>query len=106
MKKRTAANQKTKGKYVQHGEPLMKDFPEICKYMWDCYYDDGTPRELSRLSVSLTPSGVQISLTDPSERCTAFTDGGTFHEALEALEASLATGKDPWRPWPKNFGKK
>jgi hypothetical protein len=106
MKRKEATKQKARGKFTSQGEPLIHKYPHIDMYMGDCWYEDGKPRELSRLSIQLTGSGVSISLTDPDERVTAFTDGPTIEEALEALETALATGKDPWRPWPKAFGRK
>lgn len=106
MKKRSAATQKEKGKYSPHSEPYLKAFPEVLRVMWDCWYDDGTPRELGKLSVSLTGSGVAIQLTDPGERATAFTNAETLGEALSLLEDALKGRGDPWRPWPKGFGRK
>jgi hypothetical protein len=85
---------------------MLKVYPNITKYMWDCWYDDGSPRELGKLAFGLVPSGVSVSLTDPGERASAFTTAETLVEALNLLEAALSGPGDPWRPWPKSFGKK
>ena len=106
MKKKAAKEQSAKGKYQQHPEPMFKVYPNITKYMWDCWYDDGSPRELGKLGVQLIPSGVSINLTDPGERASAFTTAESLVEAPNLLEATLAGPGDPWRPWPKSFGKK
>lgn len=106
MKRRAKEVQKTKGKYSPHQEPLLQRCPEIGRILWDCWYDDGAPRELGKLSINLTSSGVAIQLTDPGERATAFTNAETLAEALDLLEQSLAGKSDPWRPWPKGFGRK
>lgn len=106
MKKKAQVDQKAKGKYQPHPEPLLKGRPTIGMFMYDCWYDDGSPRELSKLSIGLVPSGVQISLTDPDNRSTAFTTSSSVSEALDELEKALTSNVDPWRPWPKSFGKK
>jgi len=106
MKRRAKEVQKTKGKYVPHQDPFLAKYPEIQRVLWDCWYDDGGPRELGKLTISLVPSGVAIALTDPGERASAFTTAESLPEALELLEAALGGKADPWRPWPKGFGKK
>lgn len=106
MKRKASKEQAVKGKYQQHSEPMLKVYPNITKYMWDCWYDDGSPRELGKLAFGLVPSGVSVSLTDPGERASAFTTAETLVEALNLLEAALSGPGDPWRPWPKSFGKK
>lgn len=106
MKRKEASKQKSKGKFTSQGEPIISKYPHIEAYMGDCWYDDGKAREVGSLKVTLTGSGVALSLTDPDERATAFTEGKTIEDALARLEDALATGKDPWRSWPKSFGKR
>jgi hypothetical protein len=106
MKRRKQEDQKRKGKYESSKEPTISKFPTIDTYMGDLWYDDGKAREPSKLTITLNASGVTIVLTDPDERCSAYTTGETLHEALGLLEDALASGKDPWRPWPKSFGNK
>jgi len=106
MKRRASKDQAVKGKYLQHSEPMLKAYPAVVKFLWDCWYDDGQGRELSKLTISLVPSGVSIALSDPGERASAFTTAESLVEALGLLEAAIAGTGDPWRPWPKSFGKK
>lgn len=106
MKRRAKSDQRAKGEYSQHGEAFLRKFPEICKVLWDCWYEDGSPRELGKLTIGLVPDGVNIAVTDPSERLSAFCTAATLNDALKLLEDSLSGSGDPWRPWPASFGKK
>jgi len=106
MKRRAKSDQAKKGEYVQHGEEFFKKYPHICQVLWDCWYEDGQARELGKLSIGLVPEGVNIALTDPGERCSAFTTAATLKDALKLLEDALSGPGEPWRPWPKSFGKK
>jgi len=106
MKKRARADQAKKGEYQAHTEVFFAKCPEITKVLWDCWYDDGSPRELGKLTIGLVPAGVNLAITDPSERMSAFCTADTLKDALKLLEDALAGGGDPWRPWPASFGKK
>lgn len=106
MKKRARAEQRQKGEFTTHAEPFFGKLPEINRVLWDCWYDDGSPRELGKLTIGLVPAGVNLALTDPSERMSAFCTADTLKDALKLLEDALAGSGDPWRPWPASFGKK
>jgi len=107
MKRRAQQEQKKRGEWKPSGEPLLKGCPAIDRYMSDAWYDDGKARDVSKLTITLTGNGVGIVLTDPDERSSAFTQGETVQDCLDLLEAALGDAKrDPWRPWPKSFGKK
>jgi hypothetical protein len=106
MKRRAKSEQRQKGVYTQHQEDFFKKFPEITQVLWDCWYEDGQARELGKLTIGLVPDGVNLAITDPGERMSAFCTAGTLKDALKLLEDALAGNGDPWRPWPKSFGKK
>ncbi len=106
MKKRARSDQRAKGEYAQHTEEFFKRYPEICRVLWDCWFEDGSARELGKLSIGLVPDGVNLALTDPSERVSAFCTAQTLKDAMRLLEDAIAGPGDPWRPWPKSFGKK
>lgn len=106
MKRRAKADQRAKGEYVQHTEDFFKKLPEMCRVLWDCWFEDGSPRELGKLTIGLVPDGVNLAITDPSERTSAFCTAPTLKEALKLLEDAIAGPGDPWRPWPASFGKK
>lgn len=106
MKKRAQETQKKKGKWEPTGDGFFKDLPSLEQHLGDCWYDDGTPREVSKLTIQLTGGGASLQLTDPDNRCTAFTNAEDVVAALHLLEEALASDRNPWRPWPKHFGKK
>lgn len=107
MKRKAQQEQRKKGDWKPSGEPWLKGLPTIDRYMTDSWYDDGKARDVSKLTVTITGAGVGIVLTDPDERSSAFTNGATVQDALDLLEAALSDPKrDPWRPWPKSFGKR
>ena len=106
MKKRTQVASSKKAKWEPSGDPHFKAFPNIEQHLSDMAYEDGSPREPSKLTVQLNIGGVALQLTDPDNRSTAFTNAELLSEAMALLEEALASGRNPWRPWPKHFGKK
>ena len=101
MKRRNAEGQKGKGKWAGSSDPLLKGLEEVNRLLTDAYYDDGKPREVSKLSVSFAEGACQVVISDKDQRESAFTQSETVRGALEELEAALKAGRNVWRPWPK-----
>lgn len=106
MKKKSQEAAKGKTKWVPSGDPFFKPFPTIEQHLGDAIYEDGSPRECSKLTVQVGIGTVAIQLTDPDNRSTAFTNGESVMDAMTLLEEALVNNRNPWRAWPKHFGKK
>lgn len=101
MKRETAETQKRNGKFVPHPDPILKGRPTINAFCYDCYWDDGKPREVCTMALTFVATGVRVSLNDKEGKRSCYTDAPTLEEALNALEVRLASGDAPWRPWKR-----
>jgi len=106
MKRPTKAQSDAAADCGSTDEGFAKRHPQLVQYMTDAKYDDGTPRELSSFTVTMTSGGVQVALNDKEERQSMYSTAGTLAEALKLLEKALADGVDAWRPWKNAKGKK
>jgi len=77
----------------------LEKFPTICVFMTDDKWDDGTPREVSVLSVSVRDGMMALALNDKDLKQSMYTMAETVAEALGLLECALADGTGQWRPW-------
>jgi len=106
MKKPSVDQEKVVGVYGHADEGFVKKFPQINTYMTDAKWDDGTPREPSTLTWSVTSAGWQVALNDKAVRRSYYCTAPTQAEAMKLLEKALADGVDAWRPWNVGKGKK
>lgn len=85
----------------------LKRFPITCSYLCDGTWDDGTPRELSTISINFSQGNPTVGLSDHALQCSLYSTAGSVQDALDALEKVLKAGIGAWRPWKasKNRGK-
>lgn len=74
-------------------------YPVILEWMTETSFEDGTPREVSTLAVSIKDGRVQLALNDKEERRSVYTSARTLSEALRALDKALGEGTCEWRLW-------
>ena len=86
-------------------ETFSKKFPALTEMMCDGFWEDGSPRELCRLSISFGGGTVTLGLSDENFRQSMYTDGQSVDAALKLMNAAIAAGTASWRPW-KAQGKK
>jgi len=106
MKKRAKLETPTPQAWVPSQDPFYKKLPYVDECMNNPWYEDGDARQLGNLKINSTSSGVQLILSDPDNRESAFTTASTVREALELLENALAREVGVWRPWPEWMGQK
>jgi len=99
MKRRSIETQKKAGKWEPSGDPFLAKFPNIDRECTDCFWDDGSVREPCSLSIRPGKSGASVYLSDPENSAGINTAGSDVNDAMEKLEAYLATGSPTWRPW-------
>jgi len=87
-------------------EAWAKKYPSIVEHLVCGAYDDGTPRELSSLTISASDGQLQLALNDKEMRRSLYTSAGTLPEALQLMERALVSGTCPWRPWQGGKRKK
>lgn len=83
-----------------------KKFPTMYDYMVKLHFDDGSSRQVSKVSIFVENGVWKAALNDPEERCSVYVAGETVEGALKALEAALASGNAEWRGWNGNTKKK
>jgi len=88
-------------------DPSMeKKFPRVWEYMTLLHFDDGTARDLSKLSIFVENGKVKCALNDPAERASLYVAADTLEGALKALEATLGQENPEWRAWNHSTKKK
>jgi len=80
-------------------------WPVICEHLGHDFWDDGSPRELSTLTVSSDGGLCKVALNDLAGRRSAYATAGSFVGAMDSLEAALAEERVSWRAWHKSGGK-
>jgi hypothetical protein len=101
MKRAQAETQKAKGKWVPSTDRFLKDRPTIDAYLTDAWWDDGKPREVCSLTIRVGNGNAMVSLNDADNEQSISTNGEDVNDALDRLEAYLATGNPSWRAWGK-----
>lgn len=78
----------------------LSDLPNLWDHMTAVSYDDGSPREVSTLTVFVEGRIVKVCLNDRAVSRSLFTSGASIKECLESVEKALRSdaGAD-WRPW-------
>lgn len=84
---------------------LLK-FPTLLSYLQDDKYEDGSPRERSKLSVFIEAGHVKMALNDPAERRSCYITSDSLQDALTTLEDGLKVDGVDWRPWNGSTKKK
>jgi len=86
------------------GNPLEADkwlgkFEQVSEYLVTTTWEDGTPREPSALSVSVSDGMLLLALNDKDLKQSIYTSAETLQDALKLLEDALRTSRASWRPW-------
>lgn len=87
-------------------ESWLKGLPTICEHLTQETYEDGTSRELSKVSISYQDGLVLAALNDGDQRQSLYRSGEGVQAALKALEKALASPGADWRSWGGKKGKK
>lgn len=104
MKRRATIETPTPGAWTPSTDPFLRKLPNIDEVLANPWYEDGGRRDPGNLKITITVSGVQLILTDPTARESAFTTAKSVREALELLEGALEREVGIWRPWPAWMG--
>lgn len=83
---------------------LLGRSPAIWEYLTQARWEDGKPRELSKVTAQVEDGVVKVALVDTALERSLWRSGETLEDALRALEKALAEDKADWRRWWK--GKK
>lgn len=101
MKRAQTETQKAKGKWIPSTDRFLKDRPTVDSYLTDAWWDDGKPREVCSLTIRVGNGNAMVSLNDADNEQSITTNGEDVNDALDRLEAYLATGTPSWRSWGK-----
>lgn len=77
--------------------PWLTQFPLVWEFLSKGSYEDGTPRQLGKVSFCLVSGGVQMTLTDPTSSTYCSRQHPTLEDALLAFELGLSDGSLLWR---------
>lgn len=80
-------------------------YPTIAAYLSDDRWDDGKPRELSSLTVSIVGGLLQLALNDKARGCSCYSSAPSLGEALALLDNAVLEERVQWRVW-KQGGEK
>lgn len=83
-----------------------KRFPDLCRFLSDPFYDDGTPRKLAAVTIREQDGRVLVGLTDHDLERGLYRTGTNVRAALESIEKALSNGSADWRPWKQQKGGK
>ncbi len=101
MKDYTQTSQKKAGKFVPSTDSFFEGRPCLNEYMTDAWWESGKPREVCSLSLRAGNGSGMATLTDADNEQSITSNGPTIEEALDRLEAYLASGNPSWRQWGK-----
>jgi hypothetical protein len=105
MERYNAQQQKAAGKWKPSKDGFFATRPKLDAYMTDAWWSDGKPRDVCSLTIRAGIDNASISLNDPENEASITTQGSGVEDALDRLEAYLATGNPTWRAWGKKKGK-
>lgn len=82
--------------------------PLIVEHLTHASWDDGTPREVSTITVFVNDGRIKLCLNDREAQCSLYVTADTMQGAFASLEKQLASGpRADWRKWaPKGKGRK
>lgn len=83
-----------------------KRFPRVWEYLTLLHFDDGSARELSKLSIFVENGKFKVALNDAAEKASLYVSGDTVDGVLKALESTLGHDNPEWRAWNQNTKKK
>lgn len=84
----------------------LAKFTSVCEYLTTAKWDDGSPREPSKLSVSVQDGCVLIALNDVDLKQSCYTSSTSLQDGLKLLDKALKDSSVTWRPWKAGTRKK
>ncbi len=97
--KRPKAVTASKGKWTCGDLSFATKYPSLAAMLCDCWWDDGSPRQCSSLSVRMDATSCFVSLSDHAHQQSAFTQAASLEEALLLLEEAVTNSTIQFRPW-------
>lgn len=85
----------------QADERFAKAYPLLLTYLLDVFWDDGSPREPSALSLTIKDGLWQAALNDKALKQSFYSSGPDMAAALKLLEKALQDGVGAWRSWKR-----
>jgi len=89
------------GKFEPPQDAIFKGRPHLADACANPFWDDKSPKGCWTLSLSWETGSCQVSVTDRDESRSLNSTSHTADEALDLMEALLASDKRPWRYWGK-----
>ncbi len=106
MKKPENASVEKAGKKISTDEGFGKKFPTLLEYMTTTKWEDGTAREVSKLSIFIEDGLFKCAVNDTDLKRSLYVSGETFEGALRAAEKAIQDTNADWRQWNKGKGRK
>jgi hypothetical protein len=75
---------------------VLKKFPRFLEFLGAAVYDDGSPRQLGRISLSGDMMAFTAILSDPDAFARVTIRGADFDSLLAAIELHLGAENAPW----------
>lgn len=101
MKRYNQEGQKKAGKFTPSKDKFLAGRPNLDAMLNDAWWDDGKPRETCSLTIRTGTDRAMVSLNDSEAEQSISTNGEDVTDALDRLEAYLASGNPTWRSWGK-----
>jgi len=102
VKKVAAKDMAKRAQPSGEGKVWAETYPALYEYLTSDEYEPGKARITSTLNISLSEGMIKLALNDRDNERTLWVSGASVPDALEALEALLASGGGEWRvnkPW-------
>lgn len=99
MKRDNVARHAGKGGFEPPADPLFELRPSLADACANPFWDDKTPKGCWTLSLSWDTGMCQVSISDKDEGRSLNSTAETSAEALDLMEALLASERRPWRYW-------
>lgn len=80
-------------------ENLVKTCPLLAAHLADEFWDDGTGREPSTLTIRCEDGRINAALNDREERSSLYVTADSIPLACKALEKQLGLSNADWRRW-------
>lgn len=106
MKRPEQVNNERGSPGVFADQKWREKYPTVCQYLADDVWEDGKPREVSKIAVTSQDGLVLVMLNDGELRRSLYVTGDTVEKALAALERQLIAAGADWRAWGGNKKKK
>lgn len=78
-------------------EKFVNDYPNITEYLFTAFWQDGSPRVTSTLSVFSDNGSLKVVLNDRDNQRSAFFSEETLIDTLTAIEQALASNRVDWK---------